>query len=31
MCQNLRYGQPVFDVGDLHLKNILKLFFSTNW
>ncbi len=24
--QNLRYGQPVFYVGDLHLKNILKFY-----
>jgi len=24
--QNHRYGQPVFDVGDLHLKKSLKIF-----
>jgi hypothetical protein len=29
MRQNLRYRQPVFDVGDLHLKKYLKFLFDT--
>jgi len=27
MSQNLRYGQVPFNVGDLHLKNYLKIFY----